>query len=98
VASQQANSTKTKIYPIRRIPNKELRAHERSEAVTDRISRDLKEHGTFFKSPEGHFYFRRSDSPKLFSIEADIALGAMIGARPLLPISPRQPFDNGRAI
>jgi len=81
MASQHASNINTEIWEIRRTPTKLLRAHERREAVTNRIIRDLKQHGTFFKSPEGHFYFRRSDSPKLFSIEADTALGAMIHDR-----------------
>jgi hypothetical protein len=81
MSSQQPSSTKIEVSQIRRTPSRKLRAFERREAVTDHIIRDLKKHGTFFNSPEGHFYFRRSDTPKLFSIDADTALAAMIHDR-----------------
>jgi hypothetical protein len=81
MSTQQAFSIKALISEYRRIPAKDLRAHERREAVTNQIVQDLKKHGTFFKTSAGHFYFRRSDTPKLFLIEIDTALGTMIHDR-----------------
>jgi len=58
-----------------------MRAYERRSAVTHQIIQDLKKTGTFFNTPEGHFYFRRSEAPRLFPIEADVALAALIQER-----------------
>ena len=69
------------VSDIRRTPGGQMRAYERRSAVTHQIIQDLKKTGTFFNTPEGHFYFRRSEAPRLFPIEADVALAALIQER-----------------
>jgi hypothetical protein len=81
MSSQPTANIRTDILKIRRTPGTVLRAFERREAVTESIVQDLRKRGTFFKTSEGHFYFRRTEKPKLFSIEADTALAAMIHER-----------------
>lgn len=81
MSSQPIISTRTHISEIRRASGRELRAHERREVVTDQIIKDLRTTGTFFNTPEGHFYFKRSETPRLFPIEANVALAALIKER-----------------
>ena len=65
------DSIKNEIAEIRRRSAKEQKAHERRDEVTATIIQHLKTTGTFFKTPEGHFYFERGEAPKLLAIEQD---------------------------
>jgi hypothetical protein len=65
----QALSVKEQVAAIRRISSRDMRPHERREAVTRLIIGDLKKAGRFFKTPQGNFYFLEGDKPKLFPIE-----------------------------
>jgi hypothetical protein len=78
MSTQQTNSLRMQISQIRRMPSREIHAHDRRGLVTQRIIRDLQKNGTFFNTPEGHFYFRKSETPRLFPIGANLALTAFI--------------------
>lgn len=76
------DSIKQEIAAIRRRSAKEQKAHERRDEVTATIIQHLKSTGTFFKTPEGHFYFERGAAPRLLPIEEDsIELAALIRER-----------------
>jgi hypothetical protein len=78
----KADSIKQEIAAIRRRSTKDQKAHERRDEVTAKIIRHLKSTGTFFKTPEGHFYFERGEAPRLLPIEEDsIELAALIRER-----------------
>jgi len=74
----QPNSPLMQISQIRRMSGREMRAHDRRALVTRRIIRDLQKNGTFFNTAEGHFYFRKSETPRLFPIGMNLALTALI--------------------
>lgn len=76
------DSIKQQIAAIRRRSAKEQKAHERRDEVTARIIQHLKSTGTFFKTPEGYFYFEKGEAPRLLAIEEDsIELAALIRER-----------------
>jgi hypothetical protein len=81
MTTQKTDSRRAEIAQYRRLTNRDAAAHERRQLVTDKIVKDLLEDGTFFKAPEGHFYFNRSEPPRLFPIAKSIALEAFINER-----------------
>jgi hypothetical protein len=90
----QQTNIRSQISTLRSTPAKVMRAHERRDAVTARIITDLKQSGNFFNTPEGAFYFRRKDNPKLFSICFDLALGAMIQDRYGINPAEKREFEH----
>jgi hypothetical protein len=82
MAIQSLSNIQVTIASIRRMPAKELHAHERRQEVTRTIIEDLKKHGVFFRTTEGYFYFEKSQAPKLLPIEDDsVELAALIQER-----------------
>ncbi len=80
--SEKTHAIRNKIAEIRRTPARALRAHERREKVTQLVIQNLKTSGSFFKTPQGHFYFNKGQAPRLYPIERDsVALSALIEDR-----------------
>jgi hypothetical protein len=89
------SNIKEQIAEIRRRIGNETRAHERRQKVTDIVIRDLWNRGTFFSTPEGHFYFEKSEAPRLLPIEEDsVALTAMIQERYGINRAERREFEH----
>jgi hypothetical protein len=66
---------------IRSTPDRDIKAYEKRRRVTERVIRDLKSRGAFFKTARGHFYFEKQP-PKLYPIQSDsISLSSLMADR-----------------
>jgi hypothetical protein len=82
LTAPKLDSIKQEIAEIRGRSAREQKAHERRDEVTAVIIQHLKTTGTFFKTPEGLFYFERGEAPRLLPLEHDsIELAALTQER-----------------
>jgi hypothetical protein len=86
---------KDNVTVIRTLSNKELRAFQKRDRVTDLIIRDLKKKGTFFNTPSGLFYFCKKDVPHLYPLEEDsISFAAFVGETYGLNRAEKRDFEH----
>lgn len=63
--------------------------------MTQLVIQNLKTRGSFFRTPQGHFYFNKVQAPRLYPIEKDsVALSALIEDRYGLNEAERREYEH----